>query len=147
MDASNTNGLLSPTTKPDPSLDIIKEEPMEVQAPQAPDPQIIFRKSPTDQYMRHPPLPPPPTNGHVALNLSLPTPAAPADKVTMLDRRASFSSSGQDDPSTDSEAVRIIPFSMQPTFYVGTYSAYFRKLDWLNCQWNDINAINAPRKS
>ena len=36
VDASNTNGLLSPTTKPDPSLDIIKEEPMEVQAPQAP---------------------------------------------------------------------------------------------------------------
>ena len=61
---------------------------------QAPNPPI--------RHQPHIPIP----NGipnHVALNLT--KPQLKTTVVPVMDRRASFSSSGQDDPSTDSEAV------------------------------------------
>lgn len=83
VDASNTNGLvLSPTR----NMEIeIKEEPIEHKAS-----PVEYRKSP-DQYLPSRPV----QHNGLALNLSV----APNDH-----RRASFSSSGQDEPSTDSEA-------------------------------------------
>ncbi len=87
VDASNTNGILSPH-------DIeVKEEPLE-----QPQIQPQQRKSPPEPFLlRH--------HGHVAaLNLSIMPTISENSKQESLHRRASFSSSGQEDPSEDSEA-------------------------------------------
>ena len=100
VDASNTNGLLSP---PHPKEEIeVKEEVRTEEQPQ--DDRILYRKSePVGRSVAPGPSIVNGMTNHVALNLSIP--AAPAGMDKAVDRRASFSSSGQDEPSTDSEAV------------------------------------------
>ena len=117
VDASNTNGFLSPPHNKEDSMDIKEEDDgRRSQDPPGPplDERILYRKSP-DQYPSGvrtlPPPPPSMVNGltnHVALNLSIPPGASSSIANEKLDRRASFSSSGQDEPSTDSEAVRFV---------------------------------------
>ena len=117
VDMKHTNGLLSPNH----NNEAIKEEPMEILPDQRTQPQermqiceqpeMIYRKSPEQKLQQHQPPPHIPIpNGiptHVALNLTKPQlKPMPVDHGNLVDRRASFSSSGQDEPSTDSEAVR-----------------------------------------
>ena len=137
VDASQTNGLLSPNH----TMEIrdhpieIKEEPLDGRRSQEgipmPDPnvdRVMYRKSPDmTSYPLRNNLPTQVmvnggalTGNHTgsALNLSLPLPLPPGIperppqqpilpqvERSVVDRRASFSSSGQDEISTDSEAV------------------------------------------
>ena len=137
VDASQTNGLLSPNH----TMEIrdhpieIKEEPLDGRRSQEgipmPDPnvdRVMYRKSPDmTSYPVRNNLPTQVmvnggalTGNHTgsALNLSLPLPLPPGIperppqqpplpqvERSVVDRRASFSSSGQDEISTDSEAV------------------------------------------
>ena len=135
VDASQTNGLLSPNH----TMEIrdhpieIKEEPLDGRRSQEgipmPDPnvdRVMYRKSPDMPYPVRNNLPTQVmvngalTGNHTgsALNLSLPLPLPPGIperppqqpplpqvERPVVDRRASFSSSGQDEISTDSEAV------------------------------------------
>ena len=105
VDTKHTNGLLGSPTHND-----IKEEPLEPPV-KIVDPEMLYRKSPERQQLPpqrppHIPIPNGIPNHVAALNLTKPqlknVPPPP------LDRRASFSSSGQDDPSTDSEAVSFL---------------------------------------
>ena len=117
----------------------IKEEPLDGRRSQegipVPEPvvdRVIYRKSSPDQYpvpvrntLPTQVIPNGLTNHSAALNLSRPDlslplplppgiperpPPQPLPERPCLDRRASFSSSGQDDPSTDSEAVSLFSF-------------------------------------
>ena len=123
MDASQTNGLLSPSH----SMEIrdqpieIKEEPLEGHRSQEGIAEMdrVYRRSPDQYSVRNNLSNPVMLNGGLSnhtgnvLNLSHPLPLPPGiperppppPERLPVDRRASFSSSGQDDPSTDSEAV------------------------------------------
>ena len=111
VDASNTNGILSPHHAPEIS---IKEEPMDT-GRRSLEPE--YRKSPDFNHRMNPP------NGAVALNLSMPT----NHIMEKNDRRASFSSSGHEDPSTDSEAVSLSTFD--PIDPIINFDIFFRKMD------------------
>ena len=130
VDMKHTNGLLSPNHN-----EAIKEEPMEILPDTRPQPQermqicepeMIYRKSPEQKLQHQPPHIPIP-NGiptHVALNLTKPQlKPMPVDHGNLVDRRASFSSSGQDEPSTDSEAVRT---KLNPILRVHYFDDYQR---------------------
>ena len=113
VDASNTNGLLSPHHTPEIS---IKEEPMDTTSTSSGrrslEPEIQnYRKSPEFQQsatiIQRSSIPSTmnPPNGNTALNLSMPTNLVLHENKNHHDiRRASFSSSGHEDggpPSTD----------------------------------------------
>ena len=114
----------------DPQIEI-KEEPLEGRRSQESIPEMdraIYRRSPDPYPVRNQVM----INGGLsnhALNLSHPLPLPPGmperppappsgiSERLPVDRRASFSSSGQDEPSTDSEAVSyLFVYSLKKSF-------------------------------
>lgn len=171
VDASQTNGLLSPNH----TMEIrdhpieIKEEPLDGRRSQEgipmPDPnvdRVMYRKSPDmTSYPVRNNLPTQVmvnggalTGNHTgsALNLSLPLPLPPGIperppqqpplpqvERSVVDRRASFSSSGQDEISTDSEAVS----STNIVFSDNMTSLHFKFFVFLELMHFGLSHINS----